>query len=234
MRAKLLDVGLVTAALFLIYRSHSVTGMLTSSGALILAGFLWFHQKFQLASIVRVASLSIMVLLVLIVGVVAGHAFLSGFDRDITLTGRTIVWELLWRSILDRPILGFGYGVYWGTQTGAEYYFGDSWVPPDAHNGFLDALVGGGVGMLALIIYQTGILVNRGIGYVLAPPSTAGWFVVIVAGLIPIYNLVESIYWKDYSVPTVLFATALFVVSRKKSADHKSRTVYAPPIPFKT
>jgi exopolysaccharide production protein ExoQ len=212
LRALLTNLGLVMAALVLIVQSHSVTGMLISSGALLIASFLWFYQKFQAGPLVKIVTTGCVVLVVILVGVVGRDELLYGFGRDITLTGRTVVWSLAWQSIMDRPILGFGYGSYWASQAGAEYYFGDSWIPPGAHNGFLDALLGGGAVLMGLVLYQTWLLIKRSIGCVLASQSSTGWFVVLVGGLFPIYNLVESIYLKDYSVSTLLFVTALFTV----------------------
>jgi O-antigen ligase len=145
---------------------------------------------------------------------VGKDALLEGFGRDPTLTGRTTVWELAWQSVVERPILGFGYGSYWTALSGAKYSFGDSWLPPDAHNGFLDALLGGGVVLLTLIIYQTWILIKRSIVSALGARSTIAWFMVLVGALLPVYNSVESIYLRDYSIATLLFVTVLFAHSR--------------------
>jgi O-antigen ligase len=208
------DAVMLVGSFILIWQSHSVSGIVISSGAVLIACLLSFHQRVVRAPLVMLTGLFIAVLLVLILVGVGKDALLEGFGRDPTLTGRTTVWELAWQSVVERPILGFGYGSYWTALSGAKYSFGDSWLPPDAHNGFLDALLGGGVVLLTLIIYQTWILIKRSIVSALGARSTIAWFMVLVGALLPVYNSVESIYLRDYSIATLLFVTVLFAHSR--------------------
>jgi O-antigen ligase len=58
----------------------------------------------------------------IIVAIVASLAFLAFlnrepllalFGKDVTLTGRTVLWHYLSLSILKRPLTGFGYMAFW-------------------------------------------------------------------------------------------------------------------------
>ena len=73
--------------------------------------------------------------------------FLVG--RDATLTDRTVIWEILWPFIQDKFALGYGYGAFWSSY-GAEEFI-ESWgYIGNAHNGYLEMLLHGGVPLLIL------------------------------------------------------------------------------------
>ena len=62
--------------------------------------------------------------------------------RDLTLTGRTDIWESVWWRIKERPILGYGFEAFWeGDNPTAPY----NWVvqqagfrPNNAHSSWLE------------------------------------------------------------------------------------------------
>jgi exopolysaccharide production protein ExoQ len=81
---------------------------------------------------------------------------LGALGKDSTLSGRVDVWRLVFNAIQERPILGYGYGVFWGPDKAAAtlVYPGitNHWEPESAHNGFLEvALSLGLVGEVALL-----------------------------------------------------------------------------------
>ena len=65
---------------------------------------------------------------------------LDSTGRNLTFTGRTTIWSVsTFEWLRHNPFLGFGYGGFWGTNAGSRSI---SWgmgifVPPSAHNGFL-------------------------------------------------------------------------------------------------
>lgn len=79
--------------------------------------------------------------------------------RDETLTGRTEMWQLLIEAGARKPILGTGYGGYFGTP-GNEFFEvqGGSVV---GHNGLLDSYVELGlVGVILVLIFHMGFYVR--------------------------------------------------------------------------
>jgi O-antigen ligase len=62
--------------------------------------------------------------------------------RDESLTGRIPLWSLVWDDIVQRPVLGYGYGAYWLGKAGLSplYWATLGWrdSPNQAHNGLLD------------------------------------------------------------------------------------------------
>jgi len=76
---------------------------------------------------------------------------------DATFTGRTEIWQLGIQAVAQRPITGYGYMTFWGTQE-VVYGFGEAvtWAnaASDAHNAYLNlALTIGIPGMLLVVIW---------------------------------------------------------------------------------
>jgi exopolysaccharide production protein ExoQ len=69
-----------------------------------------------------------------------GPIILKAFGRDPTLTGRTVIWGFLARSILKRPILGYGYYAFWLGLKGesGRVIYALNWTFGYAHNGLLE------------------------------------------------------------------------------------------------
>tara|TARA_R110001583_G_scaffold195466_1_gene373983 strand:- start:9044 stop:10303 length:1260 start_codon:yes stop_codon:yes gene_type:complete len=80
------------------------------------------------------------------------YAFLlSLLGRDPTLTNRTIIWSLLDKYIEAENTLGYGFGAFWASD--AVLGFVDRWgYLGNAHSGYYEALLNGGVVGLGLVI----------------------------------------------------------------------------------
>jgi exopolysaccharide production protein ExoQ len=80
---------------------------------------------------------------------------LGYFGKDITLTGRTELWYIVFKMIQQHPWLGYGYSGFWLGARGPSGYIWDviGWPAPHAHNGFLDLWLDLGIiGLLAFIV----------------------------------------------------------------------------------
>jgi O-antigen ligase len=83
--------------------------------------------------------------------------FLSSFQKDMSLTGRTDVWDAALKVFLKKPILGYGHGAFWMGQGGegrTPILLETEKVPPHAHNQWLETAIG--MGIVGLLI--TGFL----------------------------------------------------------------------------
>ncbi len=76
----------------------------------------------------------------------------DGLGKDLTLTGRTPVWELLFaEKISKRPVLGYGFHGFWQPWRGADnpaanhisgqLLMPNGWAPPHSHNGFIEIIL---------------------------------------------------------------------------------------------
>ncbi|NRB81598.1 MAG: O-antigen ligase family protein [Saccharospirillaceae bacterium] len=69
--------------------------------------------------------------------------------RDATLTNRTVIWELLRPLIQEKIALGYGYGAFWASFGADEFIKRWSYIG-NAHNGYLEMLLHGGIPMLVI------------------------------------------------------------------------------------
>ncbi len=80
------------------------------------------------------------------VGGTTMRSLTSSLGRDITLTGRTEIWASLLPEAMKRPLLGHGFGGFWTTKTRIIFDI------TEAHNGYLDVLLG--TGFVGLILFS--------------------------------------------------------------------------------
>jgi O-antigen ligase len=76
---------------------------------------------------------------------------------DTTFTGRTDIWEFAISSLGLRPILGYGFAAFWGTDSIEKLVKSDQYewaaAASHSHNGYLDTALTLGYPGLALIIF---------------------------------------------------------------------------------
>jgi O-antigen ligase len=85
------------------------------------------------------------------------RALMEAIMPDATFTGRTEIWQLGVQAVAQRPITGYGYSTFWGTEQ-VVYGFTEAvtWAnaASDAHNAYLNlALTIGIPGMLLVVIW---------------------------------------------------------------------------------
>ena len=138
-------------------------GMSESRGAwLICAAMLMFFAFTKTATKFRPRDRTVLYLLVGAIGigvVVAGIALLPTIvnliGKDVTLTGRTGIWQELFVSIAKRPLLGYGYGAFWLglKEESARMIFAINWASLGyAENGLIDLCLQVGLVGIGLFI----------------------------------------------------------------------------------
>lgn len=83
-------------------------------------------------------------------------SLLGSAGKDITLSGRTLIWQAVWDQILVHPWLGYGLAAFWNGVEGPSAYIQLAVGIPViyAHNGFLDLWLS--VGLLGLVAFLIG------------------------------------------------------------------------------
>lgn len=83
-------------------------------------------------------------------------AFLSANDKDITLSGRTILWDSLWDFIQEKPWLGYGYESFFSgrSREASLLWQAHDWSPVHSHNGYVHLAVN--LGFVSLAIFSVG------------------------------------------------------------------------------
>ena len=90
--------------------------------------------------------------------------FVVALGIDDSFTGRTDIWQIALDGIRSKPVFGYGYDSFWGTE---NLVFGfrevTSWAvgAPAAHNSYLDVALSGGVVGLVLTLLWLVVLPTR-------------------------------------------------------------------------
>lgn len=126
----------------------------------LLAVMLIFYRTFRWQGKISVIYLDLTVLVVGIVGTFVltnWAALLGGMGKDPTLTGRTPMWDMIIKFIMQRPFLGYGRAAFWAPGTGYPAVVGGTlssrFVAPHGHNGYLDFALDVGLIGLGLFLF---------------------------------------------------------------------------------
>jgi O-antigen ligase len=145
--------------------------MLATGLAIVVLGILWFAQRRELKDRGRVVtSISGTILITLaflaIVAVVFsefGDAFFGKMEQaGITDTNRLAEYIITLRSIIDSPVLGYGYGTFWDVFP----MFRDQTIQVEgiykqAHNTYLEVFQGLGLIFGAMLLTSVALLVAK-------------------------------------------------------------------------
>jgi exopolysaccharide production protein ExoQ len=127
--------------------------------------------------------------------------------RDQSFTGRTPLWDAVVIAISKKPYLGYGFSSFWLGDSGPSASVVDmvGWIPPHAHNGFLDIWLD--MGLVGVLIFASGFVVRfrtAVLDYRRVPDRTVMWPLVLMTFVL-FYNFTEStlirpnsIYWALY------------------------------------
>jgi O-antigen ligase len=151
---------------------------------------------------------------------------LEFFGKDENLNGRGDLWQFAIGSVGDHPLLGYGYGAFFSsdTSTGQTIARLIPWDPNTAHNGYLEVALGIGLVGLATVLYAIVLGLRRAGAYFWhVEGRTSAWplsvimFVALAsmseAGLVR----VDDLRW------TVLVAAFLYASDLHQSIRQKIR-----------
>ncbi len=161
-------------------------------GALLIV-FATFRARRQLFGAVIVSEITAGLFGILIA--TANLAFITDLlGRDITLTGRTILWKNLLTPIAEKPILGHGWDAFWGgwNSPAHEIWIGNNWFPPTAHNAAFEYLLSLGIVGLTIWLVMMGRGLWRSIHYLRDRPGFAGLFPIAMMSYALLYSVTES------------------------------------------
>ncbi len=148
-------------------------------------------------------------LVALLAAACLAEAALDALGRDVTLSGRTGLWQLALEKGFEKPWLGYGYGAFWGLGNEFTGVLSQrlGYNPGSAHNGFLDLFLA--LGTLGAALFLA--CLTR-----YAPPAAAGLMKPIGAQrawpalfllLYLLSSAVESLAFKADSAFWMLFVT---------------------------
>jgi O-antigen ligase len=160
--APLISVGGFVIALLLLLPAGSAASLAVAILVLMIQAWFSISRLPLRQRLVLLAFASALGLLVLGAVILNLEAVLAAFGRDATLTGRTDIWAYAWQMSEKRPLLGYGYGIFWEVDAYAQYIKDTfKWSIASAHNGYLDIMLGLGWLGLALAVAFMGTMAFR-------------------------------------------------------------------------
>ena len=156
--------------------------------------------------------------------------------RDPTLTGRTTIWHEVWISILNHPILGYGFSAFWRGAQGASWsvVVALKFVLFHAHNGFLEIWLE--LGAAGLLLFTLGFA--RG-AFLLWPELRAGRFggaawPLAVLLFVALYDVDENTLLTFNGLFWVLYTAALvqieLLAAERKTMRSGERSAFTRPV----
>ena len=151
-RPRWFGVLLFTICSLLVVLSASDTSLVAECVLLfVIAAFAKVHR-----SVLILASLCLIALVTLFVAE-AQHPIDIVFgllNRREDLTGRAGIWSMVLDAISKHPWLGYGYHAFWRGSDGPSADIRvEGWIPPHAHNGFLDLALDFGIAGPVLFVF---------------------------------------------------------------------------------
>jgi exopolysaccharide production protein ExoQ len=142
---------------------------------------------------------------------------LGAFGRDVTLSGRTELWSLVWDEILERPLLGYGYSGFWLGLEGesAPIWLATGSEVPAADNGFLDLWLNLGLVGVAVFVAGFSVAFLRAAAWARASRTSEGIWPCIFLTFMLLYSVSESVFLRQNSTLWILYvSTVLSTFSR--------------------
>jgi O-antigen ligase len=154
-------------------------------------------------------------------------------NTPMTFTGRTEIWNAVWRYIAAHPVLGAGYGSFWNIGPASPIFtYGFGWVQEvsEGHNGYLDLLAAiGPFGFLLVIAGAYVVPIVRLIGWRQSQRDTGALLMAMMIFIIG-HNFTESsLFDRDTIGQVFLMLTIAGIWSvnpRSRSAESGERPVW--------
>lgn len=212
----LLGLGATIAMILLSRSSTGIVNLTIMASALAIfkiSQLRRFHLKF-LSIIGSVVLISIIAVIVL----PNPEMIFASIGKSSDLSGRGDLWNVLLDLLSSRPLLGFGYGIFWENY-GAIVSLAVAWDATHAHNGFLDLTLS--VGLLGLALFSISYLstLAKGLARFRSSKNDESIYPLIILVYIVISNVSETGLFSYNNIYWLLFVTVShsLVVDTKKN-----------------
>jgi exopolysaccharide production protein ExoQ len=179
----------------------------------------------------RIRSLALLIIflfgtpvLLLAVSSINSSDVLGFVGKDVTLTGRTLIWQHALDAISEHPIAGLGYAAFWQVGSwSAEQVWQSMHITSKSgfhfHDTYLQVAVDLGVIGLSVLIATLIVLILRTVAVICSPsPKAEQWFAINMVIFFLPRSLIEVDLFFPFNIPSVLIC---FI------------WVYLPPIRFR-
>jgi exopolysaccharide production protein ExoQ len=141
--------------------------------------------------------------------------------RDLTLTGRTLIWAVLAEAVLSRPILGFGFGAFWSSSgaAGVATLGTLDWNPSSAHNAWLELALALGLTGVCLMLLSVSVTAFKLLRGIRRSREIEAVVPLVALAAILLLSIVESGFVRANGVNWLLYS-AIALTAGKSFARH--------------
>lgn len=151
---------------------------------------------------------------------------LSGYFPDAEFTGRTDIWKLAVDNIVQKPLFGWGFGAFWGSEAAEQIKSNvDFWVTQadHAHNSYLDTALFMGVPGLLLTVVAFVAVPFRDVQRGGARMDSAASFFVAIWLFTLCTSLLESVLFQGNGLLFILFTASIAALRYRTLAPIRIR-----------
>ena len=228
-RRKIWGFGFILSVMLVLLSTSktSLLGMLLGFGVLVL--YLWMQQ----GKLVTVSTLWLILassLAATFVVILAPEVLVKIIGRDLTFTGRTYIWEVLIDLIGQRPVLGYGYGAFWGEYSAPANMVRTitEWPVPTAHNGIIEVALA--IGWLGVAIFLFDFVLNFFRAAFTVHKRPTSLFALGIFLLFVLFSISESVIMQQNSLAWVSYSAIVGRLSiDARERVEAARRVKSPP-----
>jgi O-antigen ligase len=198
-------IAAAVAALALVVLSTSKTALIASLLGFAIMAFAALLRRGPLSALWATSAVLAGGIVVVSIALLAPELVVSAIGRDLTLTGRTDIWQAAAPAVGAAPWLGYGYGAFWLADDGPAFWVREAvrWQVASAHSGWLELALGMGRIGVALFALQLAATTFRGASALVQ--ARAGLWAPAFIAAFALYTLSEShvlqannIFWLVY------------------------------------
>ncbi|MGK7900657.1 MAG: O-antigen ligase family protein [Hormoscilla sp.] len=230
-KQRLLAIGIALFSLYVRQNTNSATSLIVIIILLVLVACLQILKKLPY----RQAFVGVLVCMLVGTSITFillenWNELLESLGKDPTLTGRTKVWPQMIERGLERPLFGHGTHSFWQESRGEDnpahgIVSDNGWVPPHAHNGFLEIFLE--FGLMGLIIFISSFLItiSMSVRYMISSGAAESLLPLIILTWMIIPNITVSslfegkLVWFLYVLINVRISMGIKALLSKKNKD---------------
>jgi exopolysaccharide production protein ExoQ len=192
-------------AFALVILSTSKTALLASTLGLAVIAAGTLMRRGPVHTVIVCASALAAIIIGASMVFLAPDLLVAALGRDLTLTGRTDIWEASARFVQAKQWLGYGYYAFWLPENGPAYWVREAvqWQVASAHSSWLELALGLGRVGVVLFALQLFATLRRGAGALF--DASAGLWAPAFLVAFALYTLSEShalqannLFWTIY------------------------------------
>lgn len=164
--------------------------------AVIVGLFMWLSVLKWRPKQRKIAIVASTIAVLLMFGFVAQNfsKLTTLIGKDPSLSRRTDLWKMSLAAIQENPLLGYGYGAFWGkTSQPATLIREEVWnEAPHSHNGYIELALG--LGLVGLGAYSLAFvtMARRSYLFYMDDQRSGGKWPLIYLAFVSVYQLTES------------------------------------------